>query len=76
MLAVVEFGGPLLSPESIETADAPRKMVGSMVVIQAESLADVRKLIESDIYWASNVVSISQFGSSGVGNPQDAFIVG
>jgi uncharacterized protein YciI len=57
-VAVAESGGALLSPESIESADAPQKMVGSMLIIQAESLAAASKRIESDIYWTSNVVSI------------------
>lgn len=33
-------------------------MVGSMIVIQAESLAEARKKVESDIYWTSDVVSL------------------
>jgi hypothetical protein len=30
-----------------------------MIVLQAESLAEVRKRIESDIYWSSDVVSVT-----------------
>ena len=59
MTMIAEYGGVLLSPESIESPDAQRKMVGSMFVIKAESLADVRRMVESDVYWASGVVSFS-----------------
>lgn len=34
-------------------------MVGSLVIVEAESLEEVRKLIESDVYYTSNVVRVS-----------------
>ena len=40
------------------TAD---KMNGSLLVVEAESAAAVRAVIEKDIYWASNVVSSSVY---------------
>lgn len=47
---MTEFGGPLSDPES-------EKMNGSLLVAEAESAAAVRAVMESDIYWSSNVVS-------------------
>jgi uncharacterized protein YciI len=49
---MTEFGGPLSDPES-------EKMNGSLLVAEAESAAAVRAVMESDIYWFSNVVSPS-----------------
>ena len=66
-VVILEYGGALLSPDSIETPGAPRKMVGSMVVIQAESLAEARKRVESDIYWTSDVVSLTSDSGCGCG---------
>ncbi|KAF8528647.1 hypothetical protein JB92DRAFT_774912 [Gautieria morchelliformis] len=51
----LKVGGALLSPTSIEPGASKREMVGSMVVLQATSVAEVRKRIESDIYWTSDV---------------------
>ena len=48
------IGGGLLAPETHQTAD--KKLIGSMLVFEMESLEDVRKLVESDVYWTSNVV--------------------
>ncbi|KAF8528652.1 hypothetical protein JB92DRAFT_2657809, partial [Gautieria morchelliformis] len=52
---VAEVGGAPLSPASTEPGASKREMVGSMVVLQATSVAEVRKRIESDIYWTSDV---------------------
>ncbi|KIJ57271.1 hypothetical protein M422DRAFT_219170 [Sphaerobolus stellatus SS14] len=52
---ILQFGGVLLSQESVASPDAPRKMVGSMMVFRAESVAAVRVLIEQDVYWSGNV---------------------
>lgn len=51
-----EMGGPLLSPKSIGAADSEKKMVGSMMVIEASSFDEVRNIIENDIYYTSDVV--------------------
>ncbi|KIP08660.1 hypothetical protein PHLGIDRAFT_29453 [Phlebiopsis gigantea 11061_1 CR5-6] len=50
---VMKIGGGLLTPETYQTAD--KKLTGSVLVFEAESLEDVRKLVESDVYWTSNV---------------------
>lgn len=54
---VTGIGGALVAPETLETEN--RKLIGSMMVFEAENLAAVRSIVESDIYWASNVVSFS-----------------
>lgn len=50
----MKLGGAVLTPESI-TGEGPRKMVGSMLLLEAESLEAVRKRIENDIYYTSGV---------------------
>lgn len=52
-----EYGSALLTPESIASADAAKKMVGSVMVFEMETLEDVKKLIEGDIYYKTGVVS-------------------
>ncbi|KAG8819681.1 hypothetical protein FRC18_011955 [Serendipita sp. 400] len=52
---VTAVNGPLLSPESIAAPDAPKKMVGSMLVVRAASIEEVRAKVESDVYWTGNV---------------------
>lgn len=44
----------MVSPETYQTAD--RKLIGSMMVFEAESLEVVRKAIEEDIYYTARVV--------------------
>ncbi|KAJ7931227.1 hypothetical protein B0H13DRAFT_860860 [Mycena leptocephala] len=46
-------GGALLSPESLTGAE--RKMIGSLMIYEAESLEAVRSVIESDIYYTAGV---------------------
>jgi len=45
---VIKLGAPMSDP----TSD---KMNGSLLVVEAESAAAVRAIIEKDVYWASNV---------------------
>jgi uncharacterized protein len=45
-----EIAGPLSDPQS-------GTMNGSLIIVEAESVAAVRAVIERDIYWSSNVVS-------------------
>lgn len=56
-----EYGSALLTPESIASADAAKKMVGSVMVFEMETLEDVKKLIEGDIYYKTGVVSLPLF---------------
>lgn len=51
-----EFGGPLLSPE-LTDEKGRTKMIGSLMFFEAESIEEVRKIVESDIYYTSGVVS-------------------
>lgn len=53
-----EVAGAMLTPESIESPTTQKKMIGSVFVCEAESLGEVRKLIEGDVYYTSGVVSI------------------
>ena len=48
------IGGGLLTPETYQTEN--KKLVGSMLIFEMESLEAVRQLVESDVYWTSNVV--------------------
>ena len=47
----------MLTPESIETPSSEKKMVGSVLILEAENMGAVRKAIEEDIYYTSGVVS-------------------
>lgn len=55
----IEVAGGLITPESQDAAPADRKFVGSVLLYEADSIEDVRKLVEQDIYWTENVVSWS-----------------
>ncbi|KAF8893939.1 hypothetical protein BD779DRAFT_1669454 [Infundibulicybe gibba] len=46
---VIRVGGILLSP------DAEKKMIGSMLIVEAESIDEVRKIVEADIYYTAGV---------------------
>ncbi|KAI0333298.1 hypothetical protein GY45DRAFT_1368541 [Cubamyces sp. BRFM 1775] len=52
---VIKVGGAMLTPESIESPNADKKMVGSVFICEADSLADVRKLMETDAYYTDGV---------------------
>ena len=51
-------GAALLTPESIATPDAEKKLIGSTFICEAETLEDVKKAVEADIYYTSGVVSV------------------
>jgi hypothetical protein len=50
-------GGAILTSESIETPSSEKKMIGSMLIMEADNMDKVRKAIEEDIYYTSGVVS-------------------
>ncbi|KZT65387.1 hypothetical protein DAEQUDRAFT_676885 [Daedalea quercina L-15889] len=52
---IAKIGGGLLAQESIASPNAPLTLVGSMMVIEADSIESARKVIESDIYYQSGV---------------------
>ena len=58
------FGGAFLTPGSIAAPDAPKEMAGSVLLVRAKSLEEVRANVEADIYWKSGVVSISKSSST------------
>ncbi|KNZ77763.1 hypothetical protein J132_03821 [Termitomyces sp. J132] len=51
----VRVGGVLLSPESIATSSSDKKMIGSMFICEAENIEEVKKVVESDIYYKAGV---------------------
>jgi len=50
---ILKVAGGLITPESLNTAD--KKFVGSVLLYEAESIEDARKLVEQDLYWTENV---------------------
>ena len=57
ILSYAEFGGPLLAPELTDENNRT-KMTGSLLFFEAESVEEVRKIVESDIYYTSGVVRL------------------
>jgi len=51
----IRVGGVVLSPESIESVDAEKVIIGSTLICEYESIAQVREMIETDIYWTSGI---------------------
>jgi uncharacterized protein len=47
----------MLTPESIETVTSSPKMTGSVLILQAENIDVVKKIVETDIYYTTGVVS-------------------
>jgi uncharacterized protein YciI len=58
-----EFGGALLAPELTDESGR-KKMTGSFMFYEAESMDEVRKMVESDIYYISGVVRLLLFRNS------------
>jgi len=58
ILLYAEFGGPLLAPELTDEKNRT-KMTGSLMFFEAESIEEVRKIVESDIYYTSGVVRLT-----------------
>ncbi|KAJ7484410.1 hypothetical protein FB451DRAFT_1232436 [Mycena latifolia] len=50
---VIRVGGALLTPESLTGAD--KKMVGSIMIYEAENIEAVRTMVETDVYYTSQV---------------------
>ncbi|KAJ7512466.1 hypothetical protein B0H11DRAFT_1844252 [Mycena galericulata] len=50
---VIRMGGAVLTPESLTGAD--KKLVGSVLIFEAENIETVRTMIETDIYYTSGV---------------------
>ncbi|KAG2118479.1 hypothetical protein DEU56DRAFT_895339, partial [Suillus clintonianus] len=58
---VIKVVGGLLTPESQHAEPQDRKFVGSALIYEAESLKDVRRIVEADLYWKEGVVSDACF---------------
>ncbi|KIK09333.1 hypothetical protein K443DRAFT_980 [Laccaria amethystina LaAM-08-1] len=52
---IIRVAGALLTPESIATPTADKKMVGSTFIFEAETIDEVKALIQSDIYSTAGV---------------------
>ncbi|KAI0343501.1 hypothetical protein BDW22DRAFT_1355949 [Trametopsis cervina] len=50
---ILRHGGILIAPETLESET--KKIIGSSMIFEAESVEAVRKIIEEDVYWAANV---------------------
>ncbi|KAF8637965.1 hypothetical protein AX16_010598 [Volvariella volvacea WC 439] len=51
----VQVGGMLTTPESANLEGTDKKAVGSILIVKAKTLDEVKALIESDIYYTSGV---------------------
>ncbi|KIP08665.1 hypothetical protein PHLGIDRAFT_104012 [Phlebiopsis gigantea 11061_1 CR5-6] len=50
---LLKLGGPLISPETYRSEQ--KKLIGSAGLYEAESIEEIRKVIEEDIYYTSGV---------------------
>lgn len=66
MFDYAEVGGMLVDPDATESEGTTKQAVGSLLIFQAETLSDVKKMVESDIYYTSGVVSNSEITVSSV----------
>lgn len=48
----------MLTPESL-LPNTDKKLVGSMMIFEAETIEEVKKIIKDDIYYTSDVVSFT-----------------
>ncbi|ETW86386.1 hypothetical protein HETIRDRAFT_407983 [Heterobasidion irregulare TC 32-1] len=48
-------GGYTVTPETTTNPVPERKVTGSMLIVEDESVEAVRKLIEVDCYWTENI---------------------
>ncbi|EIM89493.1 uncharacterized protein STEHIDRAFT_73652 [Stereum hirsutum FP-91666 SS1] len=52
---ILKVAGFTITPDSLELDNSERKMNGSMLVVAAANMAEVRTIIESDPYWDGKV---------------------
>ena len=45
--------------EALDTPDGDKQMIGSLMIFEASSYAEVKALVESDVYWTGNVVHMA-----------------
>lgn len=53
---MAEAFGPTLTPESV-LPGAERKMNGSLLIVEASSIEEVKNIVEGDVFYNNNVVS-------------------
>lgn len=61
MVPLTGLGGAIFSPESVAPGATQKKMVGSVMFFQADTLEEVKKTVENDIYYTSGVVRSQVF---------------
>lgn len=61
---MTEVAGPTLTPESVLPGVNQQKMDGSLFVMEACSIEEVKAFVEDDIYYRNNVVSLLASGFS------------
>lgn len=54
---MAEVFGPTITPESV-LPGAEQKMNGSLLVMEASSIEEVKIFVEADVYYRNNVVSL------------------
>ncbi|KAF5322488.1 hypothetical protein D9619_001361 [Psilocybe cf. subviscida] len=52
---LTRVGGMFTTPEGVTSPDAPKHMLGSLMIYEAESIEQVKEIIENDIYYTSGV---------------------
>lgn len=52
---VIKVAGMMITPDSIDKEGQDREPVGSMLIVQAESLEKAQEIIQSDIYYTSGL---------------------
>ncbi|KAF9453920.1 hypothetical protein P691DRAFT_811686 [Macrolepiota fuliginosa MF-IS2] len=52
---LVRVGGAMVTPESIASPEAPKKMIGSAFIFEAENIDQVWDAIKNDVYYTSGV---------------------
>ncbi|KAK7691336.1 hypothetical protein QCA50_004730 [Cerrena zonata] len=50
---ILKIGGAMITPETYKTDQ--KKMTGSTLIYSADSLEEVREIVENDVYYKGNV---------------------
>jgi len=51
---LLKLGGAMLTPESLQPG-AEKKMIGSVMIYEAENIEEVKALVLSDVYYTAKV---------------------
>ncbi|KAG1777054.1 hypothetical protein EV702DRAFT_1179663 [Suillus placidus] len=52
---ILRLGGGFMTPESVNAAAADKKFLGSCIIYEGENIDVVRKIVEDDIYYKTDV---------------------